>query len=407
MSILIVGIILFGGFLFGEIAAKLRLPRITGYILAGVLLSPENFHFVPSDFASRTDFITDLCLSFITFSVGGTLLLSRLKRLGKTILWISICEAEFAFLAVAVGFFLIAPFLLSSGKIDWTLMLALSLLIAALASPTDPSATLAVVHQYKSRGDVSSTIMGVAAFDDAFGIVNYSLATAIAGIIILHNRSIGISSFLYRALFIICVSILTGVVFGIIFNATSIFLQRETEGVLIVLIFAFLSLCFGVAKIFHLDELLATMAMGAIVVNFNKEQAKIFKMLERYTEELIFVLFFTLSGMHLNFKVLESNILLVLCFIIFRAVGKISGTIVGSSVSHASAKVRRYTGGGLIPQGGIVVGLALMMKQNPSFSPIIDIIISVIIGSTVIHEIIGPLLAKKVLEQAGEVRIKR
>ena len=196
MAIFFVGIILFSGFTFGEIAAKFRLPRITGYILAGILLSPDNFHFIPRDFAARTSIITDLCLAFITFSVGGTLLVPRIKNLGKAIVWISVCEAEFAFLAVAVGFFLIAPFLPSSGKIDWTLMLALSLLIAALASPTDPSATLAVVHQYKSRGDVSSTIMGVAAFDDAFGIVNYSLATAIAGIIILHNRSIGISSFL-------------------------------------------------------------------------------------------------------------------------------------------------------------------------------------------------------------------
>ncbi len=192
--------------------------------------------------------------------------------------------------------------------------------------------------------------------------------------------------------------------FGFIFNALSVFIQREKEGVLIVLIFALLSLCFGSATILGIDELLATMAMGAIVVNFNKQRIKIFKILERYTEELIFVLFFTLSGMYLNFHILADNFILVLLFFVFRAFGKITGTFTGAFLSKAPPKVRKYIAGGLIPQGGIVIGLALMMKKNSSFDAFSNIVLSIIIGATVIHEIVGPIITEKVLEKAGEIK---
>jgi len=404
ISIFTVGIILFVGFLFGEIATKLKLPKVTGYIVGGILLNPGLLHFIPDDFTNHTDFITNLCLSFITFSVGGTLFFPHIKKLGKNILWITLCEAEFAFAAVAIGFFAVTPFFIHLPGATWlTVFIPVSLLIASLASPTDPSATLAVVHEYKAKGNVSSTILGVAAFDDALGIVNYSFAIAFAMVLISPNTA-GIQPFLLKTLLSIGGSVLLGAVFGFIFNAISVSVQREKEGVLIVLIFALLSLCFGTAATLGMDQLLATMAMGAIVINFNKQRVKIFKIMERYTEELIFVLFFTLSGMHLNFHILRGNLILVMLFFVFRTFGKIAGTFTGAFLSKAPPKVRKYTAGGLIPQGGIVIGLALMMKQNSSFDAFSDIVLSVIIGATVIHEIIGPILAEKVLERAGEIK---
>ncbi len=182
------------------------------------------------------------------------------------------------------------------------------------------------------------------------------------------------------------------------------FIKKETEGVFIVLILGLLSLCFGSATVLGVDELLSTMAMGVVVVNYNAKREKIFKILERYVEELIFVLFFTLSGMHLDFSILSpAFFILILLFVLFRAIGKVSGTAVGASLSKSSPTVKRYTAGGLIPQGGIVVGLALMMKQNPSFNAISDIIVTIIIGSVILNELIGPILAKTALKKAGEI----
>ena len=402
--IMTVGIILIVGFIFGELARKIKLPKVTGYILAGVFLNPQFLPIIPHDFPYHTGLITNVALTFITFSVGGTLLFSRIKKLGKSIVWITICEAQFAFLIVAVGFLIATPFLINVSDSSWLVtFIPISFLIASLASPTDPSATLAITHEYKAKGEVSSTIMGVAAFDDVLGIINYSIVVVVAAALVKHVHA-GLSQVFLTSLVAVCGAVFLGALFGCVLNFVSSLIQRETEGMLIVLIFGLLSLCFGLSTIFGVDELLATMTMGVIVVNFNKKHEKVFKILERYTEELIFVLFFTLSGMHLDFAGLRNSFWLVLLFVILRTFGKVSGTIFGAIISKSSKKVRRYVAGGLLPQGGIVIGLALLMSQNPVFAEFSNIILSIIIGATVIHELLGPVIAKMTLIKAGEIK---
>jgi Kef-type K+ transport system membrane component KefB len=402
-SILIVGIIASFGLICGEIATKLRLPKVTGYIIAGVLLNPSLSDFIPKNFTSHTDLVTNVALSFITFSVGGTLLYSRIKKLGKGIIYITLCEGEFAFIIVIVGILAGGALLIQTANATWvSTFIPISLLMGCLAAPTDPSATLAVTHQYKAKGPVTSTIMGVAAFDDVLGIVNYSLAIVAAQALIMHEKFSLFSSLLRPAVAILG-AVFLGIAFGFIFNLSTKFLKKETEGALIVVVFALLSLCFGIATILDADELLATMIMGIVVVNYNPNREKIFKILERYTEELIFILFFVLSGMQLNFSVLSSHILLVLFFVILRSIGKVSGAVTGAVLAKSPSKVKKYTAGGLIPQGGIVVGLALLIKQNQAFASISDIILSVIIGATIFHELIGPILSKIAIKKAGEI----
>lgn len=401
-STLTVGTIILAGFVFGEIAARLRVPKVTGYILAGVILNPGLFHLIPATFTRHTDPVTAIALSFITFSVGGTLLLPRLRRLGKGILYITVCEAQFAFVAVTVGFIALSPLLARTGLPEsMAAVIGISLLLGSMGSPTDPSATLAVTHEYKARGAVTSTVLGVAAFDDTLGIVNYTIAVAVAGLLAgAGGMHLGhsIASFLVD----ITGAIALGILFGFAFNWVTRWVCREAEGVLIVLIIGMLCLCFGLARTLHVEELLATMIMGVVVTNSNPMGAKIFSMLERYTEELVFVLFFTISGMHLNFSVLAGSYPLVLVFVALRATGKYFGTRLGAHFAGSPAQVRRYAAGGLVPQGGIVIGLALMVKQNPVLDSFSDIVISTIIGATVIHEIIGPILAEWALKKAGE-----
>ncbi len=400
-SIFIVGIILFLGFIFGEIAKAVKLPKVTGYILSGILLNPHICRFVPMDFPQHTELITQISLAFITFSIGGTLLYSRVKQLGKIVLSITFFEAQFAFLAVALAFIVLGPVLMPLMRGTWVVFVPLGILMGALASPTDPSATIAVVHEYKAQGEVTSTIMGVAAFDDILGIVNYCVGVAVAGSLIAHT-SASIDSVVWKPALIIAGSIGLGVVFGLIFNAISRAIKRETEGVFIVLIFGLISLCYGTATLFGLDELLATVSMGILVVNFNRMHEKIFGMLERYTEELIFILFFTVSGMHLDLVVLMSNWLLVVVFAIARAAGKYSGVYVGGHVSGAGKNIKKFIAPGLIPQGGIVIGLALLIQQNPLFDQFSSILINTVLGATVFHELLGPVLSRWAILKAGE-----
>jgi Kef-type K+ transport system membrane component KefB len=402
--VLVLGVIVCVGLVCGELAEKLRLPKITGYILAGIVLNPEVTGIVPASFVAHADPITNIALAFITFSVGGTLLWSRIKSLGKSIVFITLFEAEFAFLAVVGGFMLLGllfPGFLAGGFL--TAVLPMSLLIGCLGSPTDPSATLAVVHEYHAKGEVTSTVMGVAAFDDALGIVNFSIAVAVATALLSRSQA-ALPSAVATPMLEIGGGILLGVAAGLLLNAVARFVRREGEGALIVLVLGLLTLTFGVAHLLGADELLALMTMGAVVANLCHIQRKIFGLLERYTEELIFVLFFTISGMHLNFGVLFSSMTLVGAFVLFRAAGKFSGTMLGAALGGAHPKVRRFAAGGLIPQGGIVIGLALLLRQREGFERISQVVINVILGATVIHELVGPVLAHWALKAAGEIK---
>jgi len=401
-TLLIIGILITAGFTFGELVEKLGLPRVTGYILAGVLLNPGIFHFIPLEFVEATEPVTNVALAILTFAVGGTLAVAPLRELGKGIAFIALGEAELAALAVTIGALVTLPFLIHlEGATFIATYLPFALLLGALASPTDPSATLAVIHQYKAKGPVAFSIMAVAAIDDALGIINFSLAVALTTIFTSHT-ALHTSSFLSPFLGI-GGAILLGVLFGLTFHFVSHHLHGESEGLLIVLILAILTLCYGIATLLDLDRLLATMIVGITVVNFGRERDRIFRLIENYAEPLVFVLFFTISGMLLDFQILLKFLPLVLLFATFRSFGKLGGAYAGASLARCSQSVKRYTGWGLIPQGGIVIGLALVMKQNPALASISDILLSVIIGATVIHELIGPLTSKMALQKAGEL----
>jgi len=401
-GITLIGIIIIGGFVLGELADKLNLPKVTGYIIAGILLSPPIAPFVPDLFVENTKIVTNISLSIITFSVGGTLSISKIKNEGRQILNITLGESGFAFLLVFLGFIILSPFLLKIDNATYmSVYIPFSLMLGALAAPTDPTATLAVAHEYNAKGKVMSTIMGVAAFDDAVGLLLFSIVIAFATPFV-SSQHVEIGTVVLSIVRQLFGAFLVGGVMGFIFNKVSQHLAENSEGMMIAIVIGFLSLCFGISSYFELDELLAIMFMGFMVVNFNKKQRLIFKLLERYTEQLIFIIFFTISGMHLDVFVLSDSLLLVLLFVVLRASGKFIGVFVGGR--KAPKEIKKYTAGGLIPQGGIVIGLALMIKYNPTFSMISEQFINIILGATVIHELIGPLLARFSLKKAGEIK---
>jgi len=398
------GIVVVVGSIFGELAQKVKLPRVIGFILAGIFLNPDLTGFMPHTAAKSTNFVINLALCFITFSIGGTLSLVKLKKLGKGILWITIFEAQTAFLFVTLGFLAIAQFFIKGPAIGWlNTYIPFAVLIGCIASPTDPTPSLAIAHEYKSEGDVTSTIMGVSALDDAMGIINFCLAMVIASSFALHTKfslynSIGVPFIMILG------SLALGALFGFILNVISLFLNKKTEGALITAIFGLLAVCFGITNTLNWEALLATMAMGIIVVNFNPIHDKIFKVLERYTEELIFLMFFVVSGMQLNFAVIPTASVMIIFFVFLRIFGKTTGTFLGATISGSSDKVKKFTSAGLIPYGGIVVGLGLLMKQEPAFEGFADIIIAVVIGGTILSEIIGSVCVKLALKGAGEIK---
>lgn len=404
MNILfVIGLLLTIGYTMGFLANKAGLPKIIGYIATGVLFSPHTFHLLEQSIVTKTEPLIDVSLAFIAFEVGGSLKWEKLKNYGSTLVRILLFESLMPFIFVLVIFGLagfIFPGLFSPGP-QWLLVLAL--LIAPLASPTDPSATIAVMHQYKSKGKVSDTIMEVAALDDAMGIFLFSISVTVAAIVAGNNNA-SISNSTLHALYKIVGAIFTGAVLGWLMGVLSKILKTKSEGQWIVVLSAFIILAFGISSLLKLDELLSVMAVGAFIVNFNKQSTLLFKIIERYTEDLIFLFFFILSGLHLNVRAIPEAVWLIGAFVVLRISGKYFGSRIGAAWARAPVEVKRYTAGGLIPQGGIVIGLALLISKNPDFSEISGTLLAVIMGSAIFHEIIGPLAAVRALKKAGETQ---
>ena len=401
-GLLATGLAIMLGYVFGEVVRKLGLPRVSGYIVAGLILNPRISGLVTTSFVDSMGTTTDLSLAILTFAIGGTLAFGPLKELGKKILFIAVGEAQLSALLVTAGCLATLPFLLPGERSFLTTVAPLAVLLGALASPTDPSATLAVVRQYKAKGMVTFSIMASAALDDALGILNYSLGVVVALVLITH-RVEGIGTIL-EPLIAVGGALALGAASGLAFRFAPKWLRGESDGLEIALLLGLLGICYGVSSLLGLDQLLATMAMGIAVVNTTRRQERqhIFHLLEESVEPIVFIIFFTVSGMLLDVRVLFQYLPVVLLFVVFRSAGKLAGAYLGARLGRASRAVRRYAGWGLIPQGGIVIGLALLAQQNAALAPISHILLNVIIGATVIHELIGPLTAKLAITKSGE-----
>lgn len=400
--ILSIGILIFTGYILGELAEKVKLPKISGYIFAGILLNPDLMGIMPGNFVDHTDPLLSVSLSFITFSIGGSLSAEKLRATGKKILFLTVLESFFAFISVFLFLFISLYFFIHIFNSVYVI-LAVSLVLASLAAPTDPSATLAVIHEFKAKGEVSTTILEIAAFDDIVGIIIYTLVTAFAALF-LGKTDLDFATTILDLGEGILGALLVGGLIGLLFNFITKMLMKQSEGTLIVLTFGLILLSYGISEYLGFESLLSTIALGTVVSNFNLLSDKIFKLIERYTDELIFVVFFTLSGLHIELSSITGSYVLIVIYIIARMIGKFSGIYTGSIMLKTDPKLKKYTAGGLIPQGGIVIGLALILTKDSIYSDTASMIMGIVIGAVLIHEIIGPILSRLTLIKAGEIR---
>ncbi len=391
------GLILLTGYLFGNLAEWIKLPRVSGYILAGVLMSPSLLGVIDKNFLESSDLLTHASLSVITFLIGSSLTLKKLRTLGKKILFITIGEAELAFItvSVAVGIFLV----LFEGE-SLTTAVAVALLFGSLASPTDPASTLAVMHQYKARGPLTTTILGVTALDDITGIINFTVGYSLA--ISLLGAGLSLTASLGSLLYQVFGAVLLGVIGGASMHLLGKFARERKE--IVTLTFGVLFIVFSVAKTAGVDELLATMTTGIALVNMTHDNERFREPLENYIEDILFTAFFVVGSAYLELKVLIEHFPLILLYVGSRFAGKYVGSYLGGHVSEAPENVKKYIAFALFPQGGIVIGLALLASQNDALREYAPTLVNVVIGSTVIHELIGPILSRFALFKAGEIK---
>ncbi len=402
MNILYLGIILLSGYFLSVISERIGLPKIMGYLVAGLILNPQVTDVIPSDFDLIADSVTTFCLAFITFEIGSSFSINDLRSTGKKYFTLAFYESFTAFVFVFIGFLAITLWVFPIANISIHLTIAFVLLLASLAAPTDPSATLAVIHEYKANGPVTKAILGAAAFDDIVTLVLFSFSLSFARSFV-GTEDIRFFSVLYHILYKIIGAVITGIVFGYIFNKTATLLKVKQRKAQVVIFLGFLSLTFGVASYLEMDELFSTLTLGFMVRNFNAYKKQILEITEQGLEDLFFLIFFVFNALAFNFNSTNITLLLsILLFIIIRTTGKYTGMYMGTHKLKMDDKVKKYAFAGLIPQGGIVLGLSLLVGNEPEFKGFANVLSGVIMGATIIHEFMGPVISHLTLKKAGE-----
>ncbi|HDJ29034.1 MAG TPA: sodium:proton antiporter [Proteobacteria bacterium] len=396
------GIFFLCGYFGGRLANWLKFPRVTGYIVAGILLSPSVSGIIPAILIrEKLSIVTDIALAIIAYSIGGSLKLSRLKQLGKSIVWINVTESLGAFVItfIMMGTLgaLIVKFILFHAS--WLqVCLPLALIIGAVSAATAPAAILAIVHEYRAQGPLTITLLGVVALDDGMAIILYAFASSIVGALNQVQGTSMIHKMALEPLLVIFGSALLGVIFGFFLTVLAAWVKKK--GSLLVLILGSILLCAGIAVRMKLSPLLASMMLGFYVVNRAKQCDVLFQAVENI-EETIFALFFTLAGAHFDLTVIKTAGIISLLIVVSRFAGKFMGVWLGGDFSHAPAVVKKYLGYALLPTAGVTIGLILMAE--PLLEPrVAEIMVNAVLGAVIINELLAPPLVKFALTRAGE-----
>ena len=377
-------IMIFAGMFCGRMAKHLRLPNVTGYLVAGLLIGPSVFGLLSTDFLDTINIISTVALGFIAFSIGNEFKISYFKRVGVAPIVIACMESLFAVVFVVLG-------LIISGQ-----NVSFSLVLGAIAAATAPAATIMVIKQYRAKGPVTETLLSVVAIDDATALILFSLSVAIAQA--LSNGAASLGASLLSPLKEIGGALVVGAALGFVFLLPLRFFKKAGNRLSLIAGFIFLGL--GLAEWLGLSELLLCMAMGAVVANFSADVDTIMDLCDGVTPP-IFMLFFVASGADLKLSVLPTVGLIGVIYIVLRVAGKYFGAAVGGAMCKCEASVRKFLGPCLMPQAGVAIGLSLAAGQVvPEHAPQIR---AVILCGTLIYELIGPAVTKFSLKKAGEI----
>ncbi len=391
--LLTLGLLVTCGLLAGLIAQRLGLPRILAYVATGMLFSPNLLGgYAGIGVNAWSGPLTDLALGIIAYLIGGSMSHHQLRRMGGVILGSAFGETLGAVLLVFLAMLLLAPL---AGAAEPT---KLALALAVMAATTAPAATVAVLHQYRAQGPLATTLLGVVALDDALGMLLFSLLLVLG-----LPGSLGAG--LTAGLASIGGSLLLGASVGWLLTRSARYVRERR--LLLPLVAGSIMLLTGLAGAWGLSPLLTAISAGFSVRMYSPSaEERLFQPMERL-EELVFVVFFTLAGAHLELQVFQQYPLLILGYFLARIAGKMAGGALGAHAAGAPPEVVRWLGLGLVPQAGVAVGLALALRHQPGFEATGALVVNLILGTTLLYELIGPLAARFALARAGELGSKR
>ena len=410
-SLLAIGIAMYAGLFLSRLASRLKLPDVTSYLVAGVLVGPlvlgrlgipglgfHSFHFVES-----MGLLCDVALGFIAFSIGSEFRITALRKTGKQATVIAIIQALGATILVDAA--LIGLHFLLGDKLP----ISTCIILGAIATATAPAATLMVINQYKAKGPLTDILLPVVALDDAVGLIVFAVSKGIAHAV--SGGDLSVISLLVNPVVEIVASLAMGAALGWVFSLVEKYFNSNSKRLSLAI--TFVILCTGLSKLkfsfgeLHIgfSSLLVCMMCGTIFCNLCDFSEEIMHKTERWTAP-IYVLFFVISGAELDLTVFADLAVVGIgvVYILARSAGKIAGASASAKLMRCEPSICKYLGITLLPQAGVALGMSVIVAAE--FGADGAITRNIVLFSVLIYELVGPLLTKMALTAAGDIRPK-
>lgn len=381
--IAIIGMMLLAGYVAHMAGPRIHIPRVTLLLLAGAIFGPSVLDVVPEDASKWFDFVAHMALAMIGFLLGESFLASKVRRMGSTVLWVAMGETLAAAAAVFSAVWAV------SGS------LPLALVLAGIAPASAPAAIFETIREGKAKGPLTDTVLGIVAIDDAWGVVLFSVFLVVA-------QSVSGAGTHFEQLWGGLWEIGGAVLLGGAVSLPMLWITRRVRDGEPTLVEAagFVFLCSGLATVMGVSYLLACMVLGTVLANCRSEKLRPFHAIEGVREPFLAV-FFILAGLKLDVGTLTQLGWIGLAYVAARTSGKIVGGNLAGRLADAPAPVKRRVGFCLMPQAGVALGFALLAQK--SLPTLGEKVLPLIIATTVLFEITGPLVARWQLRAAGEL----
>lgn len=383
--LLSLSVILLSGFLLTRLTKLVKLPNVTGYIIAGILIGPYVMDLIPQQMVDNMGFVSDIALAFIAFGVGRFFKKENFKETGFSVIVITLLESLMAGVIVTISIHYIF-------HLDWDFCL----LLGAIATATAPASTMVTIRQYHARGNFVNTLLQVVAFDDAICLIAFSLASVFVN----SNTGTGVSaSEIILPVIYNIGALVIGFVSGIILS--KLMTPKRSEDNRLILTIALLLGIAGLCAALDISPLLSCMLFGTTYINMTRDK-ELYKQVERFTPPVLSI-FFVVSGMNLDISSFSTLGIIGISYFILRIIGKYLGAFLGCTITKTSKEVRNYIGLALIPQAGVAIGLAFLGRRILA-DTMGNMLLTIILSSSVLYELIGPVSAKIALLRSGAIK---
>lgn len=412
MNILLsVSIALLAGLLMTRLFKPFKLPDVTAYLIAGVLIGPYcvgalgigGLGFESMEAVHALGLVADVALGFIAFSIGSEFRLEELKKTGKQAFVIGIVQALVATLFVDLALF--AVHMAMPDKLSLPQLLVLG----AIATATAPAATLMVVRQYKANGPLTKLLLPIVALDDAVGLIVFAVSFGIAKTLL--SGQVDLVSIIVNPLMEILCSLVLGAIMGWILTQLEKMFHSNTNRLNLATGFVFLTVALSMLD-FHVgpvhvsfSSLLVCMMMGTIFCNICPLSEDLMQRSDKWTSPLL-ATFFVISGAELELNVF-ADIAIVgigVVYILFRCLGKYTGTLVSAKATKCEPQICKYLGVTLFPQAGVALGMCSIVASSTDFGNQGALIRNITLFAVLIYELVGPLMTRQALMSAGEIK---